>query len=33
MVWPRGIIIWVPVNLVGLVPGYVHALDFKDVAA
>lgn len=29
IVWPSGIIIWLPVNLVGLIPGYVYGQDFN----
>lgn len=32
IVWPSGMIIWPPVNLVGLIPGYAYELAFKDVA-
>ena len=32
IVWPRGIIIWLPVNLVGLIPGYAYEPAFKEAA-
>lgn len=32
IVWPRGMIIWLPVNLVGLIPGYANEPAFNEAA-
>lgn len=32
IVWPSGMMIWLPVNLVGLIPGYAYEPAFNEAA-